>query len=189
MEKSNFPKSFKVYLPLIVIFVLLVFLMPRSSRFSYDYRKGSPWEYETLISQFDFPILKTDEQYQREVENAGSRVIPYYRYDSRVSAKSEDVLSSMDFGTEEAARQAVTGALSDVVLRDLDERLTYLRGLEKRKEEVRGLITGLEKMTDEYIDKLVNSEVSDEDRENYIKDYYQRTSASSKTRILHQFSL
>lgn len=114
MEKSNFPKSFKVYLPLIVIFVLLVFLMPRSSRFSYDYRKGSPWEYETLISQFDFPILKTDEQYQREVENAGSRVIPYYRYDSRVSAKSADVLSSMDFGTEEAARQAVTGALSDI---------------------------------------------------------------------------
>ena len=114
MEKSNFPKSFKVYLPLVVIFVLLVFLMPRSSRFSYDYRKGSPWEYETLISQFDFPILKTDEQYQREVENAGSRVIPYYRYDSRVSAKSADVLSSMDFGTEEAARQAVTGALSDI---------------------------------------------------------------------------
>ena len=114
MEKSNFPKSSKVYLPLILIFVLLVFLMPRSSRFSYDYRKGSPWEYETLISQFDFPILKTDEQYQRELENAGSRVIPYYRYDARVSTKSADALSSMDFGTEETARQAVTDALSDI---------------------------------------------------------------------------
>ena len=114
MEKSNFPKSSKVYLPLILIFVLLVFLMPRSSRFSYDYRKGSPWEYETLISQFDFPILKTDEQYQRELENAGSRVIPYYRYDAKVSTKSADALSSMDFGTKEAARQAVTEALSDI---------------------------------------------------------------------------
>ena len=114
MEKSNFPKSFKVYFPLIVIFVLLVFLMPRSSRFSYDYRKGSPWEYETLISQFDFPILKTDEQYQRELENAGSRVIPYYRYDAKVSAKSADALSSMDFGIQEEARQAVTDAIADI---------------------------------------------------------------------------
>ena len=114
MEKSNFPKNSKVYLPLIAIVVLLVFLMPRSSRFSYDYRKGSVWEYETLISQFDFPILKTDEQYQRELENAGSRVIPYYRYDAKVSSKSADALSSMDFGTKEAVRQAVTEALADI---------------------------------------------------------------------------
>ena len=79
MEQINFPKKFKVYLPLILIFILLVFLMPRSSRFGYDYKKGSSWNYETLIAQFDFPILKTEEQYQRELENAGSRVIPYYR--------------------------------------------------------------------------------------------------------------
>ena len=33
-------------------------------------------------------------------------------------------------------RKEVTGGLSDEVLRDLGERLTYLRNLEKRKEEV-----------------------------------------------------
>lgn len=114
MEKINFPKSFKVYAPLILIFILLVFLMPRSSRFSYDYKKGSPWEYETLIAQFDFPILKTDEQYQRELENAGSRVIPYYRYDTKVFSKTMDALSAMDFGTLAIAKQAVTDALSDI---------------------------------------------------------------------------
>ena len=32
-------------------------------------------------------------------------------------------------------RKEVTGGLTDVVLRDLDERLKYLRGLEERKEE------------------------------------------------------
>lgn len=46
-------------------------------------------------------------------------------------------------------RKEVTGGLNDEQLRKLTERLTYLRGLEKRKEEVRGLIIGLEKMTDE----------------------------------------
>ena len=31
-------------------------------------------------------------------------------------------------------RKEVTGGLSDVVLRDMDERLTYLRNLQERKE-------------------------------------------------------
>lgn len=114
MEKINFPRKFKVYLPLIVLFVVLVFLMPRSSRFSYDYKKGSPWKYETLIAQFDFPILKTEEQYQRELENAGARVIPYYRFDGKVSAHSSDVLTSTDFGSCPEARQAVSDILSDI---------------------------------------------------------------------------
>ena len=33
-------------------------------------------------------------------------------------------------------RKEVTGAMSDVILRELDERLTYLRNLDQRKEEV-----------------------------------------------------
>lgn len=114
MEKINFPKSFKVYAPLILIFILLVFLMPRSSRFSYDYEKGSPWKYETLIAQFDFPILKTDEQYQRELENAGARIIPYYRYDAKVTSKVADALSARDFGTLDSVKQEVTDILSDI---------------------------------------------------------------------------
>ncbi len=114
MEKINFPKNFKVYLPLILIFVILVFLMPRSSRFAYDYEKGTTWQYETLIAQFDFPVLKTEEQYQRELENAGSRVIPYYRYDAKVSSRSADVLSGMDFGQMDTLRQAVSDALADI---------------------------------------------------------------------------
>ncbi len=45
-------------------------------------------------------------------------------------------------------RKEVTGGLDDTTLRNLLERLTYLRNLEARKEEVRALITGMDKMTD-----------------------------------------
>ncbi len=114
MEKINFPKKFKVYVPLILIFVVLLLLMPRSLRFGYDYTKGSTWKYETLIAQFDFPILKTDEQYQRELENAGARVIPYYRYDDKVSAKTAEALSAMDFGLLADVGQAVSDAVSEI---------------------------------------------------------------------------
>ena len=46
-------------------------------------------------------------------------------------------------------RKEVTGSLDDTVLRDLFDRLTYLRNIEKRKEEVRAAIIAQEKMTEE----------------------------------------
>ena len=44
-------------------------------------------------------------------------------------------------------RKEVTGSLDDSVLRTLDERLTALRNLEKRKEEVKNLIDAQGKLT------------------------------------------
>lgn len=46
-------------------------------------------------------------------------------------------------------RKEVTGSLDDTVLRTLDERLNYLRNIEKRKDEVKGLIASLDKLTPE----------------------------------------
>ncbi len=46
-------------------------------------------------------------------------------------------------------RKEVTGSLDDTVLRDLFERLTYLRSIEKRREEVKALIAAQEKLTPE----------------------------------------
>ena len=56
-------------------------------------------------------------------------------------------------------RKEVTGGLTDVVLRDLDERLKYLRGLEERKEEVIRLIEEQGKLTDELKGKIESAEV------------------------------
>ena len=55
-------------------------------------------------------------------------------------------------------RKEQTGSLDDQALRQLSDRLTYLRNLEKRKEEVPAAITEQEKMTDEIasaIDKAM----------------------------------
>ena len=66
-------------LPLLIVMVVLVLLMPRSAKFNYDYKKGSPWPYETLISPFDFPILKTEAEIEEEKARSGGTVIPCYR--------------------------------------------------------------------------------------------------------------
>ena len=46
-------------------------------------------------------------------------------------------------------RKEVTGSLDDTTLRDLDDKLTYLRNIEKRKQEVKELIAAQEKLTPE----------------------------------------
>lgn len=114
MEKNNLPRGYKIYLPLIGIFLLLVFLLPKNPKFTYDYRKGSPWMYETLISQFDFPVLKTEAQLQQERLQAWSSVIPYFRLDLEAVSNLDKRLSSKDFGRYSSVRGAVAKTLSDV---------------------------------------------------------------------------
>lgn len=55
-------------------------------------------------------------------------------------------------------RKEATGAMTDEVLRKLDERLKYLRNLFQRKEEVIRLIEEQDKMTEELREKILSAE-------------------------------
>ena len=100
--------------PLVVVFAVLVLFMPRTAKFNYDYRKGSPWPYETLISQFDFPILKTEEQILSEREEAGSVVVPYYRYSEEIVNQQVKAVQGMDLGRFNSLRPAIVSRLGDL---------------------------------------------------------------------------
>ena len=55
-------------------------------------------------------------------------------------------------------RKEATGSLNDEQLRNLDERLKYLRGLEERREQVLDSIEEQGKMTAELRAKIVAAE-------------------------------
>ena len=55
-------------------------------------------------------------------------------------------------------RKEVTGSLNDEQLRNLDERLKYLRGVEERREQVLASIEEQGKMTDELKAKIIAAE-------------------------------
>ena len=74
-------------------------------------------------------------------------------------------------------RKEETGSLDDVVLRDLDDRLTYLRNIEKRKDEVKNLITEMGKMTDELSAAIDNAKTITE-----VDDIYRPYRPHRKTR-------
>ncbi len=54
-------------------------------------------------------------------------------------------------------RKEVTGSLDDVTLRALEDRLTYLRNMDKRRQEISNLIEGQEKLTPEITIALNNA--------------------------------
>ena len=112
MEKLNFPKRFRVYLPLIALFLLLVFLMPRSPKFNYDYRKGAPWMYETLMAQFDFPLLKTDQQIMEEREAFEAERVPYFKLDPRAAYDAEMKVAAAQLGEHSYARKDISDAVN-----------------------------------------------------------------------------
>lgn len=114
MGKIRLPHSYKVYGPLVVLFAVLMVFMPRTESFNYDYRKGSPWMYETLVAQFDFPILKTPQQLREEMLKAGSGIIPYYKYSDDLAQDAVDALEKADFGSYEELRPFLAGEISDM---------------------------------------------------------------------------
>lgn len=74
-------------------------------------------------------------------------------------------------------RKEVTGNLSDEVLRELDERLKYLRNLEDRKEEIIRLIEDQGKLTDELTIKIASTMVLSE-----LEDIYRPFKPKKRTR-------
>ena len=74
-------------------------------------------------------------------------------------------------------RKEVTGGLSDEVLRNLDERLKYLRNLEERKEEVKTSIENQGKLTDEIVKNLGIAQTLAE-----VEDIYRPYKQKKKTR-------
>ena len=74
-------------------------------------------------------------------------------------------------------RKEVTGNLDDQLLRELFERLTYLRGLAKRKEEVLSSMETLGVLTDELKEKVESAKTMTE-----VEDIYRPFRPKRKTR-------
>ena len=74
-------------------------------------------------------------------------------------------------------RKEAHGSLDDQKLREISERLVYLRNLDERREEVRALITGLDAMTDEINSALDAAQTLAE-----IDDIYRPYRPKRKTR-------
>ena len=79
-------------------------------------------------------------------------------------------------------RKEATGGISDTILRDVDERLTYLRNLEARKAEVLRLIDEQGKLTDELAAEIEKATVLQRVEDLYKPYKQKRATRASKAR-------
>ena len=95
---------FRVLVFLVALF-LVVWQMPRTVKFKYEYQKMRPWQYESLYAPFNFPIYKTAEQLKVEEEASLKDFYPIFVFDANVSKNNKiSMLQDFDnqwYGSEE----------------------------------------------------------------------------------------
>jgi putative nucleotidyltransferase with HDIG domain len=62
--------------------------MPRDTKFNYHFSINTPWTYGQLMSDFDFPIYKSDESIQAEQDSLYREFQPYFNIDSTISTNA-----------------------------------------------------------------------------------------------------
>ena len=108
------PFRLKVFSPLIFLFAVLLAFTPRTAKWSYEYRKGSVWQYETCRARLDFPILKTEAQKAEEAVRNSSVRTPYFKLSDEVGAENMARASELDYLSHPELEPAVVSTLRSI---------------------------------------------------------------------------
>ncbi|MEM7575679.1 MAG: HDIG domain-containing metalloprotein [Bacteroidota bacterium] len=89
-----------------VVGISLLYPYQQNNSFPFEYELNQNWRYDDLTAPFEFPILKTEERFQRDQEEALENLSPVY------ALRAQDVDAAVD-RFEEKFDQAVTQIQSD----------------------------------------------------------------------------
>lgn len=87
IAKSKLKGAFTLTGTVIVMVLLLVYFLPRETKFGYEYEQGRPWRYNSLIATFDFPVYKTPDEVKAERDSALSQFQPFYTEDVQIAQR------------------------------------------------------------------------------------------------------
>lgn len=125
-------KKIQIIYPLALLFLVLLFAMPRNSKLNYQYKVGQPWKYETLIAPFDFPIFKTEAQIVEELQRNSTPAVPYYKFSAEIENTNLRTASEIDLRGSESIRITMVDRLSSVYEKGIvgDEGVVAVNGSE-----------------------------------------------------------
>ena len=67
---------------------VIIYFMPRDTKFNYHFSLNTPWTYGQLMSSFDFPVYKSDDRIQAEKDSLFREFQPYFHLDSAISTNA-----------------------------------------------------------------------------------------------------
>lgn len=90
--------------------VAIVYLLPKEAKFKYEFQQGKPWLHSDLLSPFDFPILKTNEELEQETSAIKNSVLLHFTSDNKIGETQiekfkEAVAIKLDSGNAESKRK------------------------------------------------------------------------------------
>tara|TARA_B100001057_G_scaffold161787_1_gene162466 strand:+ start:7310 stop:9310 length:2001 start_codon:yes stop_codon:yes gene_type:complete len=137
-------KIFRIILFFVSV-TLTVYLIPKNTNFKFDYKEGSPWNYETLISPFDFTINKSNEEIEIEKKIVSSNSEKYFNLKIGIL---DSVLFKID---------SLTKLLPQKIVYELDNRIKsiYKQGITDYNNEL-------------LIDSVILTVGSDERKINFL---------------------
>ncbi len=113
--------------------VLIVYFLPKSGKFQYDFQKGFPWANENLYADEDFAILKSEETLAQEREEIRSQAFLYFDYDEKVM---QDAIARYDVSFSNVFRDSLVTNVSKSRLQEFGRDLLttiYATGITKEK--------------------------------------------------------
>ena len=84
LDKLPYRNVLAIALSLVAAVAVLMYFLPRESKFGFEYEENRPWRYPQLIAEYDFPIFKTEEEMRHERDSLLRTFRPYFRVDSQM---------------------------------------------------------------------------------------------------------
>ena len=74
--------------------IIVIYAIPKESKFKYEYQKGSPWRHENLIAPFDFGIYKSEQELTQEKAEIQKNAKMYFKRNAEIQiSKLESFLN------------------------------------------------------------------------------------------------
>lgn len=91
LRDKNQNNSFIVKFAMITLAIVLICIfLPKQPRFRYEFERGKVWNHENLVSPYNFAILKTQEELNRDREQVLKTVQPIYNLNATASKEQID---------------------------------------------------------------------------------------------------
>lgn len=111
-------------LAITIVIAVLVTFMPRESVRTYHYHEGGIWDYATLIAKDSFPVMKSREQLQREIDSVTHYYEPYFLAQPHVA---DSAVSNWHRTFQEELKNFVPAYYEDYIAEEL--RKLYGKGI------------------------------------------------------------
>ncbi len=167
IEYGNFKKWIKkllIYFFILATVVFLSLLYPTRAHFNYEYSQGTKWTYDNLKADFDFPILRSEQEIKAEKAKIKNEYVPRFKKVDQNSLSIIDNLSldSLDYNQatifkaflkKEISRIYKTGVISDKEATKIGVNGLILDdGKKTIKKDLKNIITST-KAKDELLNK------------------------------------